>query len=208
MAGISRWETGGIDGPGHNEPGRMNQGQKGRRQKLRGDLPAAGRRAARGMSDRNKGRGRTPVRPKASLTTVKPVPLNRLCPGAVVWAHVGFEDHTGEKARPAVVIEAGSQTVKVLPVTTSANRRFHPTKYVEITDLNGAGVTRPSGVALRPLEIDRIELIALVGELSDEDHEALFASPHFARATSSPMATGARPTEVHDHFDPSREASG
>jgi hypothetical protein len=103
---------------------------------------------------------------------------------------------------------AGSRRVTVLPVTTSANRRFHPTKYVEITDLNGAGVTRPSGVALRPLEIDRIELIALVGELSDEDHEALFASPHFARATSSPMATGARPTEVHDHFDPSREASG
>jgi len=108
-----------------------------------------------------------------SLTTVKPIPRNRLNPGVIVWGHIPFNDGTGEKSRPSVVVEASAHEVVLMPCTTSAKRLEHPTKYVEVEDLNTAGMVKPSAVALRLVTIPRIDLISITGELSDADTERL-----------------------------------
>ena len=110
------------------------------------------------------------------LTVVKPVPKNRLTPGAVVWAHVPFEDGKGEKTRPAVVVSASSREVVVLPTTTSAKRHRFPASYVELCDLESAGISRPSGVSSRTVTLDRIELVDIVGYLSDEDFDRVMTT--------------------------------
>ena len=49
----------------------------------------------------------------------------------------------------------------------------HPTIHVELTDLEAAGVSRPCGLRLRPVIIDRIEVVAPCGQLGDEDLDAM-----------------------------------
>lgn len=105
------------------------------------------------------------------LSVVKPVPRSRLTTGAVVWAHVPYRDGTGEKTRPAVVVSTTSHEVVILPVTTSPNRLRHPDWYVEVQDLDRAGILHPSAVALQPVVVDRIDLINITGELSPADAE-------------------------------------
>jgi hypothetical protein len=104
-----------------------------------------------------------------NLAVVEAVPMNRLHRGVVVWAHIPFQYDDGEKTRPAVVIGVSGRTVELLPVTTTQSRFGRPHLYVEVQDLDPAGLLRASGVHLRPVAVDRIELVHIVGELSEAD---------------------------------------
>ena len=107
---------------------------------------------------------------------VEPVPRNRLVPGTVVWAHIGFRDGTGEKARPAVVLEVRSREVVLLPGTTS-EKRHRLRDHVEVLDLDEAGLDRPTGVSTIPVVVDRkIDLTSIAGELSEQDHVRVFTN--------------------------------
>lgn len=103
------------------------------------------------------------------FTSVRPVARTRLTSGAVVWAHVPFCDADEEKTRPAVVVDADRHQVLVLPVSGSFSRFRYPTIHVEITDLEAAGLSRPCGLRLRPVVLDRIEVLTSCGQLGEED---------------------------------------
>ena len=110
---------------------------------------------------------------KASLAIVKRVARTQLVPGAVIWAHIPYEDGQGEKTRPAVVVDRSGRDVTVLPATTSGRRWDFPDKYAEVQDLVAAGLTRPTGIRMSAVEIDVIEIIDFVGHLGVKDRNAL-----------------------------------
>lgn len=136
---------------------------------------------------RNKRRGQwskpQPSPRPAQLTVVEQVALNRLHSGVVVWAHVPFSERDDEKTRPAVVVGRKGRMVELLPVTTSLTRFRRPHQYVEVQDLDAAGLTRASGVQRRPVTVDRIEIVSVVGELSEPDLLAVLGSPLLAPAS-------------------------
>jgi hypothetical protein len=98
-----------------------------------------------------------------------------LVPGAVVWAHVPFAEIDEFKTRPAVVVEIVGREVTILPATSSSSRSGYPTEYVELRDLNAAGLNRPTGVRLRETTVDIIEIVDVVGRLSDIDRKAILS---------------------------------
>ena len=130
-----------------------------------------------------------PASKAPSLSTVKPLALNRLQPGVVVWAHIAFEDGTGEKTRPAVVVRAGSRDVVVRAVTSAVSRFRFPHLHIELADLTAAGVSRPCAVKTTEVEVDRIDVLHVVGELSDEDRAAVFASASDDPVTSAALVS-------------------
>lgn len=97
------------------------------------------------------------------------VPRRRLTPGTVVWAHVPFEHGEGEKLRPAVVVGCDGRGVRIRRLSSSATRlRFD--FYLDVVDLDAAGLDRPCGIDLRSSTVvDLIEVVDIVGELSDAD---------------------------------------
>lgn len=103
-----------------------------------------------------------------NLTGVSPVPLGRLEPGVVVWAHVPFADMTAEKSRPAVVVCRRGRDVTLRPITSST-RRFVLRDHIEVIDLEAAGLGRRSAVLEREVTVDRIEITSICGELSEAD---------------------------------------
>lgn len=114
---------------------------------------------------------RVPAVPK--LACIKAVPANQLRFGAVVWAHVPFNECDGHKTRPAVVVTADRHHVVVLPGFTGARRLRYPDRHHEITDLEGAGLARPTGLRLEPVRLDRVDLLSICGVLAAEDSESL-----------------------------------
>lgn len=140
-------------------------------------MSSEGRRKYAGSREYRQNRGPRkgsphPAATPPNLATVEPVPLGRLTLGTVVWAHVDFVDEPLYKSRPVVVQARRGRTITVLPATTSECR--HGLRdHVEILDLNAAGLHRPTGVRIRPITIDRIELISICGELSDDDLDRL-----------------------------------
>jgi hypothetical protein len=108
-----------------------------------------------------------------NLATVKRVPRNQLVSGTVVWAHVPYEDGTGEKLRPAVVVERCGRDVTILPATTSASRWRYPNNSVEVRDLAAAGLTKPTGIKMRSVTVDIIEVLSIVGRLGEADRNSV-----------------------------------
>lgn len=45
--------------------------------------------------------------------------------------------------------------------------------HVDLEDLADAGLTAPTGVSRRPIAVDRIDLIEILGSLSDRDRAAV-----------------------------------
>jgi len=99
------------------------------------------------------------------MNTVQRIPRTQLKPGTVVWAHVPYADGTGEKSRPAVVLSRQGRDIELLPATTSNRRHRFPGRYVEIRDLESAGLNRATGVSLQPVVADVIEIISITGSL-------------------------------------------
>lgn len=104
-----------------------------------------------------------------SLTIVKPVARTRLTFGAVVWAHIPFDDVDAEKTRPAVVLHTEGWSVAVLPGTSAVSRLRFRDRHVEIDDLGSAGLRRPTGIRLRTVRIEPVEIIEIVGVLGEGD---------------------------------------
>lgn len=117
--------------------------------------------------------------PIPNLATVRPIPRNQLQTGTVIWAHIPYAEIDDEKTRPAIVHSVNGRSVTVHPATTSVTRRRYPNRYVELIDLTGTGLRRATGVQVRPMTIDAIEIINIAGHLSDTDHDRLLeASRH------------------------------
>ena len=106
------------------------------------------------------------------MSVVRPVPLNQLHPGTVVWAHIPFADGTGEKARPAVVRSTRGREIELLPATTST-ARFNAPGYSQIIDLDTAGLHRRTTVHHRTVTVDRIEIINITGRVAAHDADQL-----------------------------------
>lgn len=111
--------------------------------------------------------------PVIDLTKVVPVPMNQLTEGRVVRARVPYSDCADDKPRPVVVVSRRGREVTVLPCTTRPHRRAMQ-DHVDLDDLAEAGLSRPTGVSRRPITLDRIDLIEILGSLSDRDEAAVF----------------------------------
>lgn len=111
--------------------------------------------------------------PAPNLNRVRRIPRTHLTPGTVVWAHVPFEDADAEKTRPAVVVRRSRRDIELFPGTSSESRFRHPTRYMEIEDLDMAGLARPTGVRLTSVVVDIIEIIEIVGSLGDDDRRVI-----------------------------------
>ena len=101
---------------------------------------------------------------------MRPVPRTALVPGAVVWAHVPYDDGDGTawKTRPAVVVDAAGRDVTLFPLTSSLLGRRRP-GVVEVTHWAEAGLSRPCVVVRRAVILDRIDILNLVGHLHEDD---------------------------------------
>jgi hypothetical protein len=106
--------------------------------------------------------------------SVRPVPINAIRQGVVVWADVPFADGTGSKGRPAVVIDASGSTVTLQPVTSSLSRRRCPWRYLELSGWDEAGLSRPCAVQQRRVQVDRV-VTEILGVLNPYDHSMVFA---------------------------------
>jgi hypothetical protein len=124
------------------------------------------------------------------LTTVRPVARGRLVPGAVVWAHVPFAEGDAEKTRPTVVKATVGRQVTILPASGAVSRFRFPTKYVELRDLHAAGLSWSTGVRRHEVTLDVIEIIAIVGQLSDFDMTAVLPSSCYREAARGGDAAG------------------
>ena len=109
-----------------------------------------------------------PARP--CLLRMQPVPRKALVPGAVVWAHVPYDDGDGAawKTRPAVVVDASGREVTLFPLTSSLLGRRRP-GVIEVRHWAEAGLTRPCSVVRRAVTLDRIDILNLVGHLHEDD---------------------------------------
>jgi hypothetical protein len=109
-----------------------------------------------------------PSRP--CLLQMHPVARTALVRGAVVWAHVPYADGDGStwKTRPAVVVDAIGRTVTLLPLTSSLLGQRRP-GVVEVRHWAEAGLNRPCSLVRRPVTLDRMDILNLVGHLHEED---------------------------------------
>jgi hypothetical protein len=89
---------------------------------------------------------------------------------------VPYAEVDDEKTRPAVVKCVVGRQVIILPGFSAASRFRFPTKYVELRDLDAAGLYRPTGVRRKEVTVDRIEIIDVAGHLSDFDMAAVLPS--------------------------------
>lgn len=126
---------------------------------------------------RERGRGNTRARVAAELRRARPVARTRLSRGTVVWARIPFvDDPDGSKLRPAVVVSIDGRTVTVLPITSSLKDSVQRSPhYVALRDWAEAGLTRPCLVTRRLVAVDVIDVATVVGELTRNDEDRVFA---------------------------------
>ena len=96
------------------------------------------------------------------------VPQCHLRAGTVVRASVDYREGAGHKARPVVIVSVGTHDVVALKITSQL-WRLHQPGHAEIEDWQGAGLSKPSAVALHPVTLPRIDLIEVLGALSESD---------------------------------------
>ena len=108
--------------------------------------------------------------PRPCLLRVCPVPRSALVRGAVVWAHVPYANGRAGawKTRPAVVVVAIGREVTLLPLTSSLVSRGRP-GVVEVRHWAEAGLSRPCSLVRRPVTLDRIDILNVVGRLHEDD---------------------------------------
>jgi hypothetical protein len=89
---------------------------------------------------------------------------------------VPFAETDNFKTRPAVIKAIVGREVTILSASSSSSRSRYPTEYAELRDLDVAGLNRPTGVRRREITIDIIEVVVVVGRLSDIDMKSVFPS--------------------------------
>ena len=107
------------------------------------------------------------------ITTVRPVALTALVPGAVVWGR--FPPAGTRRSalrvsgfRPAVVTGRKGRTV-VVRVLTASVRLIGAVGYTPLEEWAQAGLDRRSALFGFDVEVDRTEILEVVGELGDAD---------------------------------------
>lgn len=92
----------------------------------------------------------------------------------ILIARIPFDDGTGSKVRPGMLVKFNDETLKVLKVTSQFDRKSADiqTKYFEIIDWFKAGLKRPSWIdTVRYYEIDNGHNFTILGHLTDRDIE-------------------------------------
>lgn len=93
----------------------------------------------------------------------------QVLPGSVVWAHVPFTDRASWKTRPAVVLSVSEGSVTLLPGYSSPSRWRFAAQYLELRDLDGTGLLRPTGLRRKPVTVEITEVGALAGRVGAHD---------------------------------------
>jgi len=105
------------------------------------------------------------------VRTVNSVPRTATREGSVVLADVPFEDGTGSKFRPVIVLCSSASEAEVLPCTTKIWRRHMS---FPVRDLQCAGLIKPSAVNCeRRVKIQLTSIVDLLGQLSADDLEGV-----------------------------------
>jgi hypothetical protein len=129
------------------------------------------RHAATGVSERRRSRRRedrsgphrAPLGMERRLTGVSPVPLRQLQPGAVVRARIPFAQPTdGDKVRPALVVRCSQRPLVVVPIH-SAKWNLRQARWLPVPESIAESLARASQFAPRLVELDRMEVIEVLG---------------------------------------------
>lgn len=89
-------------------------------------------------------------------------------------ARVAFDDGTGSKVRPVMLIKFDDETLKVLKITSQFQHKSEEiqSKYFEIIDWFKAGLKKPSWIdTVRYYEIANGHRFDVLGRLTDRDIE-------------------------------------
>lgn len=126
------------------------------------------------------------------------IPKTKIVVGAVLLARVAYAEVADYKIRPVVVVAHDGNEVSVRPCTTSQRAR-HRTGAVTLTDLDAAGLSRPTAVIPRTIALALDEVVALSGHLSIRDlariqHPAGQGTPGAAQGQARPLTTPSRIT--------------
>ena len=105
----------------------------------------------------------------AALGAVRPIALNRLTVGTVIYAHLPFADGAGSDARPAVIVAVDGRTLTVFRIRTHRPWRHAGAPDAVIEEWMEAGLSRPSNLDRRPVTIDAAAVNSVVGELAEAD---------------------------------------
>lgn len=126
------------------------------------------------------------------------IPQTKIVIGAVLLARVDYAEVVDYKIRPVVVIAHNGNEVSVRPCTTSQRARHRPGTVI-LTDLDAAGLSRPTAVIPRTLTLALDEVVAVSGHLSIRDfariqHPAGHGTHGAAHDQARPLTTPSRIT--------------
>ncbi|WP_319462720.1 hypothetical protein [Micromonospora sp. RTP1Z1] len=92
-----------------------------------------------------------------------------------------FEDNVQYKIRPAIVLGCRGRDVVILPCTSSPARHRRIDRPVELLDVETAGLRRPTAVRRTALSVDLVDVLEVIGELSDADRRHVFCAAVVSR---------------------------
>jgi hypothetical protein len=99
--------------------------------------------------------------------------LNDPLVGTVVLAHVPFEDATGGKTRPCVVIATSPDHLLVRPGYSDGGTQSRRWQSYELLDWAAAGLDKPSFISSQDVTIKRFDAGDPLGEISERDWNGL-----------------------------------
>ena len=94
--------------------------------------------------------------------------MSKAQPWEIWWAYVAFEDDSGGKQRPILILEDGTVYVIALMITSHEQRSIYG-EY-DITKWQSAGLTKPSTIRVtKRLKLEENDLIHKMGDLQPYD---------------------------------------
>lgn len=100
---------------------------------------------------------------------LKPIALKHLSPGVIIDCWIPFVDSADYKRRPAAVIQADENDVRVFPLTSSLGHRRLKTPIHVLDNWQEEGLSRPTGMQRREVVISRASILDVSGELTGDD---------------------------------------
>lgn len=100
--------------------------------------------------------------------------MSELSRYAIVIALMSFEDGSGDKKRPVMVVKFNDETLMVLKITSQFEHKSEmiQKQYFEIIDWFKAGLKKPSWIdTVRYYEIDNKYEFTVLGHLTERDIE-------------------------------------
>lgn len=94
--------------------------------------------------------------------------MSKALPWEIWWAYVAFDDGSGGKERPVLILEDGTIYVIALMITSHEQRNIYG-EY-DITKWQSAGLTKPSTIRItKKLKLEETDLIRKMGDLQPFD---------------------------------------